>query len=93
MKDEQREWFEYEMTIMFNIDREKHLVIASKDRTNLFIDKDPFIITQSIWEEIKKWNLFKTNLSSSPFNKALFVDTPWIFVASIGISNPSGFII
>lgn len=57
MKDEQREWFEYEMTLMFNIDREWHLAIASKDRTNLFIDRDPFLISKEIWEEIKKWNL------------------------------------
>lgn len=57
LKDIQREGFEYEMTLMFNIDRDWHLAIASKDRTNLFIDKDPFIITQDIWEEIKKWNL------------------------------------
>ena len=57
MKDEQREWFEYEMTLMFNIDREWHLAIASKDRTNLFLDRDPFLISKEIWEEIKKWNL------------------------------------
>lgn len=57
LKDIQREWFEYEMTLMFNIDRDWHLAIASKDRTNLFIDRDPFLITQKTWEEIKEWNL------------------------------------
>lgn len=57
LKDIQREGFEYEMTIMFNIDRDWHLAIASKDRTNLFIDRDPFIISIETWEEIKNWNL------------------------------------
>ena len=75
MKDEQREWFEYEMTIMFNIDRENHLAIASKDRTNLFIDKDPFIITQSIWEEIKKWNLsWEKTKSKEEISSELFTE-------------------
>ena len=57
LKDIQSEWFEYEMTLMFNIDRDWHLAIASKDRTNLFIDKDPFLIDDKTWQEIKKWNL------------------------------------
>lgn len=57
LKDIQREGFEYEMTIMFNIDRDWHLAIASKDRTNLFIDRDPFVISIETWEEIKNWNL------------------------------------
>ena len=56
-KDIQREWFEYEMTLMFNIDRDWHLAIASKDRTNLFIDRDAFLINSKIWQEIKEWNL------------------------------------
>lgn len=55
-KEIQREGFEYELTANFNIDREKHLTTTSKDRTGLFIDRDPFIITTETGEEFKKWN-------------------------------------
>lgn len=56
MKDIQREGFEYELTTNFNIDREKHLAIASKDRTELFIDQDPFLISQKTGETLIEWN-------------------------------------
>lgn len=55
LKDIQREGFEYELTANFNIDRDKHLAIASKDRTGLFIDRDPFIINEKIGQEFLKW--------------------------------------
>lgn len=55
-KEIQREWFEYELTINFNIDREHHLAIASKDRTGIFIDRDPFLITWATWVEVMEWN-------------------------------------
>ncbi len=56
-KEIQREGFEYELTANFNIDRDHHLAIASKDRTGLFIDRDPFLITADIGKEIMTWNL------------------------------------
>lgn len=56
MKDIQREWFEYELTLSFNIDRSWHLATASKDRTGLFIDKDPFVIWEETGKEIFDWN-------------------------------------
>jgi AAA domain len=56
-KEIQREGFEYELTANFNIDRDHHLAIASKDRTGLFIDRDPFLITPTIGKEIMEWNL------------------------------------
>ena len=56
MKDIQREGFEYELTTNFNIDREGHLAIASKDRTTLFIDRDPFLIDESTGKELIDWN-------------------------------------
>lgn len=56
MKEITREGFEYELTINFNLDREKHLAIASKDRTGLFIDRDPFIITAETGRELVEWN-------------------------------------
>ena len=56
MKDIQREWFEYELTIAFNLDREWHLALASKDRTGLFIDKDPFPLSEETGKTIREWN-------------------------------------
>jgi len=55
-KEIQREGYEYELTANFNIDREHHLAIASKDRTGLFIDRDPFLISSEIGKEIMQWN-------------------------------------
>jgi len=53
MKDVQREGWEYELTISLNIDRDTHLAIPSKDRTNLFEGKNPFLITEETGKEKK----------------------------------------
>lgn len=50
----QREGLEYEFTIMFDIDREKHEATASKDRTRLF-DNTVDVITPATGELIRKW--------------------------------------
>jgi hypothetical protein len=55
LKDIQREGFEYELTVSFNIDRDGHYATASKDRTSLFIDHDPFVISQKTGEELLAW--------------------------------------
>lgn len=55
MKEIQREGFEYELTLNFNIDRDGHHAMASKDRTGMFIDKDPFVITEEIGKQLKEW--------------------------------------
>ncbi|WP_183567417.1 AAA family ATPase [Mucilaginibacter sp. SP1R1] len=55
MKDQQREGWEYELTVSLNIDRDTHLCIPSKDRTNLFEGKNPFLITEDTGEQIKNW--------------------------------------
>ena len=55
MKDVQREGWEYELTVSLNIDRETHLAIPSKDRTNLFEGKQPFLITEETGQLIKEW--------------------------------------
>jgi len=55
MKDVQREGWEYELTISLNIDRDTHLAIPSKDRTNLFEGKNPFLITEETGELIANW--------------------------------------
>jgi hypothetical protein len=54
-KEIQREGFEYELTLNFNLDRDSHLAMASKDRTGLFIDSDPAIITQETGKRLRKW--------------------------------------
>jgi hypothetical protein len=55
MKDIQREGWEYELTVSLNIDRDTHKATASKDRTNIFEGKDPFIITPDTGRVIKEW--------------------------------------
>jgi len=55
MKDVQREGWEYELTVSLNIDRDTHLAIPSKDRTNLFEGKNPFLITEETGKAIADW--------------------------------------
>jgi len=55
MKDQQREGWEYELTVSLNIDRDTHLASPSKDRTNLFEGKNPFLITEETGKEIADW--------------------------------------
>lgn len=55
MKDQQRDGWEYELTISLNIDRDTHMAIPSKDRTNLFEGKNPFVITEKTGQLIKEW--------------------------------------
>lgn len=55
MKDMQRDGWEYELTVSLNIDRDTHMAIASKDRTELFEGKEPFVITEETGQLIRKW--------------------------------------
>jgi hypothetical protein len=55
MKDIQREGWEYELTVSLSIDRDTHYVTASKDRTELFEGKEPFIITPETGRLIRQW--------------------------------------
>lgn len=55
MKDTQREGWEYELTVSLSIDRDTHKAVASKDRTGLFIDVDPFLITEETGQRIREW--------------------------------------
>lgn len=55
MKDVQREGWEYELTVSLNIDRDTHLAFPSKDRTNLFEGKNPFLITEETGKLISDW--------------------------------------
>lgn len=54
-KEIQREGFEYELTLNFSLEREKHMAIAGKDNTELFDSRDPFVISPADGEELLKW--------------------------------------
>jgi hypothetical protein len=54
LKGVTREGLDYEFTLVFDIDI-KHQATASKDRTNLFMDKPSFQVTETIGEHIKNW--------------------------------------
>lgn len=56
MKEITRDGFEYEVTLSFNLDRDGHYATASKDRTRLFIDKEPFVIAEETGIKIKEWS-------------------------------------
>jgi len=55
LKEIQREGFEYELTINFELDQ-RHNAVASKDRTGLFADKPEFKIDQHTGETLIEWN-------------------------------------
>ena len=54
-KDIQREGFEYELTIMIELDKDGHFAITSKDRTSLFIDKPAFVPSVETGKLIRQW--------------------------------------
>lgn len=55
LKDLQRDGWEYELTVSLGIDRDTHMAMASKDRTGLFENKPPFVITEETGEAIRQW--------------------------------------
>jgi AAA domain len=55
MKDIQREGWEFEFSISFTLDRDTHYALVSKDRSELFEGKEPFIITEETGKKIKEW--------------------------------------
>lgn len=54
MKGITRDGMDYEFTLVFDLDI-KHFATASKDRTELFMDKPPFVITAKTGERILNW--------------------------------------
>lgn len=73
MKDIQREGWEYELTVSLNIDRDTHKATASKDRTNIFEGKDPFIITPETGKLIKQWCDMGVEVVEEPKNELPFL--------------------
>ena len=55
MKDQQRDGWEYELTVSLEIDRDTHLAVPSKDRTGLFEGNSPFLITEETGKRIAEW--------------------------------------
>jgi hypothetical protein len=55
MKSEQRDGFEYEMTVVLDITHDGHFAVATKDRTGLFTDKDPQPITERTGAMLSEW--------------------------------------
>jgi len=56
LKVQQREGFEYDLHITFQIEHETHLATIGKDRTGLFENRPPFLISEEIGQELKDWN-------------------------------------
>ena len=54
LKAVQRDNVDYEFTVVLDMDM-KHFAKASKDRTNLFMDKPEFIITSETGKTILNW--------------------------------------
>src|ERR1017187_550004 len=55
LDDEIRDGYEYEMTVALEIINDKHMAKASKDRTQLFVDKPEFIISIETGKAILDW--------------------------------------
>lgn len=55
MKSEQRDGFEYELSVVLDITHEGHAALASKDRTGMFTDKDPAPITDATGKALLNW--------------------------------------
>ena len=49
-----RDGMDYELTVVFDVDA-RHLARASKDRTNLFVNKPDFQITVDTGKQIRNW--------------------------------------
>lgn len=55
MKAEQRDGFEYEMTVVLDLVHDGHFAIATKDRTGLLMGRDPEIITEDTGASLRAW--------------------------------------
>jgi len=54
LKEITREGFEYELTINFTLEV-NHQATASKDRTGMFMDQPPFVITSETGRKLMEW--------------------------------------
>lgn len=61
----QRDGFEYDLHVVFDVDKQTHKVSIDKDRTGVFEGRAPFLITKETGEELKTWNSKKTETKES----------------------------
>lgn len=54
LKAEQRDGFEYELTVSFDLNI-NHMAETSKDRTALYMDADPFVISEQTGKKLLNW--------------------------------------
>lgn len=62
----QRDGMEYEFTVVFDIDREKHLATASKDRTSLFDESFGELLTDEHGTKLREWLDSGISVSTTP---------------------------
>lgn len=55
MKAEQRDGFEYEMTLVLDLSHDGHYATATKDRTGLLMGRDPTVITPQTGHQLLNW--------------------------------------
>lgn len=75
LKDQQREGWEYELTISLNVDRDTHMAMPSKDRTQLFEGQQPFVITEKTGELIKQWCELGVDIETENLKKVEAITT------------------
>jgi hypothetical protein len=75
LDDEIREGYQYEMSLAFEIVNDKHMAKASKDRTQLFVDKPEFVITVETGRAIKNWCELGTSVAE-PSRKESIQERP-----------------
>lgn len=76
MKAEQRDGSEYEFTTVLDIVHEGHYAVASKDRTGLFTDKEPQVISTKTGEVLKEWLETGVEAAQEPAPEAPVVEAP-----------------
>lgn len=55
MKAEQRDGFEYEMTIVLDLSHDGHYATATKDRTGTLMGRDPEVICEETGRRLRAW--------------------------------------
>jgi hypothetical protein len=55
LQEVQRDGMSYEFDIVFEITNQNHLANATKDRTNLFVSRPEFLITEDTGNEVREW--------------------------------------
>ncbi len=75
LKGVTRDGMDYEFTLVFDIDI-KHQAKASKDRTGLFMDNIPFVITPETGKKILDWCMMGNTLENAKLELSKAQDIP-----------------